>query len=49
MQAEWKPESLDKFGEIAELTKSVDSLKIAETKPQGSTPVKYFNTKFKGV
>ncbi|GLT91582.1 hypothetical protein SLE2022_094630 [Rubroshorea leprosula] len=34
-QAEWKPESPDKFGEITELIKSVDSLKIEETKPQG--------------
>ncbi|XP_015581729.2 eukaryotic translation initiation factor 2A [Ricinus communis] len=34
-QAEWKPESPDKFDEIAELAKSVDSLKIEETKLQG--------------
>ncbi|KDP44253.1 hypothetical protein JCGZ_05720 [Jatropha curcas] len=34
-QAEWKPESPDRFGEIAELVKSVDSLKVEETKPQG--------------
>ncbi|XVF37584.1 hypothetical protein REPUB_Repub20aG0022000 [Reevesia pubescens] len=34
-QADWKPESPDKFGEIAELIKSVDSLKIEETKLQG--------------
>ncbi|GKV36212.1 hypothetical protein SLEP1_g44365 [Rubroshorea leprosula] len=36
-QAEWKPESPDKFGEITELIKSVDSLKIEETKPQGQS------------
>nr|AKM76417.1 eukaryotic translation initiation factor eIF2A family protein [Pelargonium incrassatum] len=34
-QAEWKPVSADRFGEIAELIKSVDSLKVVETKPQG--------------
>lgn len=38
MQAEWKPESPDKFDEIVELIKSVDSLKVEETKPQGSIP-----------
>ncbi|KAK6286122.1 hypothetical protein POUND7_012301 [Theobroma cacao] len=41
-QADWKPESPDKFGEIAELIKSVDSMKVEETKPrgQGSTSKK---------
>ncbi|XP_065847646.1 eukaryotic translation initiation factor 2A-like [Euphorbia lathyris] len=34
-QAEWKPETPDKFGEIAEVTKSVDSLKVQDTKQQG--------------
>ncbi|XP_057957259.1 uncharacterized protein LOC131150518 isoform X2 [Malania oleifera] len=34
-QVEWKPVSADKFGEIADLVKSVDSLKIEETKTQG--------------
>ncbi|XP_027117751.1 eukaryotic translation initiation factor 2A isoform X1 [Coffea arabica] len=34
-QADWKPESPDRFGEIAELGKSVESLKIDGTKPQG--------------
>ncbi|WRX11458.1 Translation initiation factor [Theobroma cacao] len=34
-QADWKPESPDKFGEIAELIKSVDSMKVEETKPRG--------------
>ncbi|XWS35331.1 hypothetical protein CRYUN_Cryun21dG0116800 [Craigia yunnanensis] len=34
-QADWKPESQDKLGEIAELIKSVDSMKVEETKPQG--------------
>lgn len=36
MQADWKPESPEKFGEIAELIKSVGSVKIEETKSQGS-------------
>ncbi|KAH9727186.1 eukaryotic translation initiation factor 2A [Citrus sinensis] len=35
-QAEWKPVSPDKFGDISELIKSVGSLKVAETKSQGS-------------
>ncbi|KAM7521284.1 hypothetical protein LguiB_020246 [Lonicera macranthoides] len=34
-QADWKPESSDKFGEIAELVKSIDTLKVEETKTQG--------------
>nr|AKM76402.1 eukaryotic translation initiation factor eIF2A family protein [Francoa sonchifolia] len=34
-QVEWKPESADRFGEITELIKSVDSLKVEEGKPQG--------------
>ncbi|XP_021845547.1 uncharacterized protein [Spinacia oleracea] len=34
-QADWKPESADRFGDIAELVKSVGSLKIEETKSQG--------------
>lgn len=34
-EVEWKPESPDRFGEIAELIKSVDSLKVTETKSQG--------------
>ncbi|GAV82619.1 eIF2A domain-containing protein [Cephalotus follicularis] len=34
-QVEWKPESPDRFGEITELIKSIDSLKVEETKPQG--------------
>ncbi|RWR71949.1 eukaryotic translation initiation factor 2A [Cinnamomum micranthum f. kanehirae] len=38
-QAEWKPEAPEKFGEITELVKSVETLKIGETKqPQGSKP-----------
>ncbi|KAL5784166.1 hypothetical protein ACOSQ2_006558 [Xanthoceras sorbifolium] len=36
-QAEWKPQSPDRFGEITELIKSVDSLKVEETKPRGSS------------
>lgn len=36
LKVEWKPESPDRFGEIAELIKSVDSLKVTETKSQGS-------------
>ncbi|KAK1314901.1 hypothetical protein QJS10_CPA06g01442 [Acorus calamus] len=31
-QAEWRPEAAEKFGDITELIKSVDSLKIEETK-----------------
>ncbi|KAK8548287.1 hypothetical protein V6N12_061204 [Hibiscus sabdariffa] len=34
-QADWKPESPEKFSEIAELIKSVDSMKVEETKSQG--------------
>lgn len=36
LQADWKPESPDRFGEIAELIKSVASMKVEESKPQGS-------------
>ncbi|XP_056171896.1 uncharacterized protein LOC115679300 isoform X2 [Syzygium oleosum] len=36
-QAEWKPESPERFGEVAELIKSVDSLKVEDRKPQGQT------------
>ncbi|XP_037492953.1 transcriptional regulatory protein AlgP [Jatropha curcas] len=35
MQAKRKPESPGRSGEIPELTKSVDSLKVEESKPQG--------------
>ncbi|KAL1194099.1 Eukaryotic translation initiation factor 3 subunit B [Cardamine amara subsp. amara] len=34
-QAEWKPESADRFSEISELIKSVESLKLEEGKSQG--------------
>ncbi|XP_074281397.1 uncharacterized protein LOC141606242 [Silene latifolia] len=34
-QAEWKPESADRFGDIAELGESVASLKIEDAKSQG--------------
>ncbi|GLT53884.1 hypothetical protein SLA2020_271210 [Shorea laevis] len=34
-QADWKPVSPDSYGEIVELIKSIDSLKVEETKPQG--------------
>ncbi|XP_010268199.1 PREDICTED: eukaryotic translation initiation factor 2A isoform X2 [Nelumbo nucifera] len=34
-QAEWKPEAPEKFGDVAELVKSVDALKVDEVKPQG--------------
>ncbi|CAN6678554.1 unnamed protein product [Malus baccata var. baccata] len=34
-QVDWKPESPDRFGDIAELVKSIESLKVVETKPQG--------------
>ncbi|KAL3724311.1 hypothetical protein ACJRO7_029475 [Eucalyptus globulus] len=36
-RAEWKPESPERFCEVAELIKSVDSLKVEERKPQGQT------------
>lgn len=35
LQAEWKPESADKFGDISELIKSVESLKLEEGKSKG--------------
>ncbi|KAH9620781.1 hypothetical protein KSS87_021116 [Heliosperma pusillum] len=34
-QADWKPESADRFGEIAELGESIASLKIEDAKSQG--------------
>lgn len=34
-QADWKPVSPDRFGDIAALIKSIDLLKVEETKPQG--------------
>ncbi|KAL6582305.1 hypothetical protein OROMI_006319 [Orobanche minor] len=34
-QVDWKPESPDKFDDISELLKSVDSLKLEETTKQG--------------
>lgn len=34
-QVDWKPDSPDKFGELAELLKSVGSLKVEDSKPQG--------------
>ncbi|KAK3035514.1 hypothetical protein RJ639_033973, partial [Escallonia herrerae] len=34
-QVDWKPESPDKFSEIAEVVKSLDSLKVDDTKMQG--------------
>ncbi|GAB2293159.1 hypothetical protein Dimus_027367 [Dionaea muscipula] len=34
-QADWKPESADRFGDIAELQKSMSSLKIQGTKSEG--------------
>ncbi|KAA8527250.1 hypothetical protein F0562_034653 [Nyssa sinensis] len=37
-QVEWKPESPDNFGEIPELVKSLQSVKVEETKPQGQRP-----------
>lgn len=35
LQAEWKPEFPDRFSEISELVKSVDSLKLEDGKSQG--------------
>ncbi|KAL6548642.1 hypothetical protein OROGR_009063 [Orobanche gracilis] len=34
-QVDWKPESPDKFDDISELLKFVDSLKLEETTKQG--------------
>ncbi|XP_031264148.1 eukaryotic translation initiation factor 2A isoform X2 [Pistacia vera] len=34
-QAEWKPESPDRFGDIAELIKSISTLKVDESKQKG--------------
>uniref|UniRef100_A0A2N9GEU4 Eukaryotic translation initiation factor 2A n=1 Tax=Fagus sylvatica TaxID=28930 RepID=A0A2N9GEU4_FAGSY len=34
-QVDWKPESPERFAEIVELIKSIDSLKVEEAKPQG--------------
>lgn len=36
IQADWKPESPSKFGDIAELIKSIDSVKLEDKKPSGS-------------
>ena len=38
LQADWKPESPNKFGDIAELIKSLDLVKIEDKKPSGSMP-----------
>lgn len=54
-QAEWKPESPHRFGDIAELVKSVDSLKVGENKIQGqgskssNTSAKSSNTSAKST
>ncbi|XP_057430472.1 uncharacterized protein LOC130749682 isoform X2 [Lotus japonicus] len=37
-QADWKPESPSKFGDIAELIKSIDSVKLEDKKPSGQGP-----------
>ncbi|KAL8089742.1 hypothetical protein AgCh_039291 [Apium graveolens] len=34
-QVDWKPESPESFGEIADLAESIDSLKVGEAKTQG--------------
>ena len=36
VQADWKPESPERFAEIVDLIKSIDSLKVEEKKSQGS-------------
>ena len=36
IQADWKPEVPERFGDIAYLTTSLSTLKIEETKKQGS-------------
>lgn len=40
LQVDWKPESPESYPEIVDLVKSIDCLKVEETKPQGS--VLYF-------
>lgn len=37
-QVDWKPESPDKFGDITEILKSIDSLKLDNTTKQGQGP-----------
>lgn len=37
-QADWKPESPSKFGDITELIKSLDSIKLEDKKPSGQGP-----------
>ncbi|WJX44314.1 hypothetical protein P8452_31305 [Trifolium repens] len=37
-QADWKPESPSKFGDITELIKSLDSVKLEDKKPSGQGP-----------
>ncbi|KAI4324359.1 hypothetical protein L6164_023907 [Bauhinia variegata] len=37
-QADWRPESPNKFGDIAELVKSLDSVKLEENKSSGQGP-----------
>lgn len=41
VQADWKPESPDRFGDIAELVKSIGSLNVVETKPQGCSRLEF--------
>jgi translation initiation factor 2A len=36
-QADWKPEAPERFGDITDLATSLSSLKIEETKKQGSS------------
>lgn len=38
LQADWKPESPSKFGDIAELIKSLESTKLEDKKPSGFLP-----------
>ncbi|KAL8104429.1 hypothetical protein AgCh_028588 [Apium graveolens] len=37
-QVDWKPESPDSFGEIADLAESIDSLKVGDAKTQAKGP-----------
>jgi hypothetical protein len=48
-QADWKPEAPERFGDITDLTTSMSSLKIEETKKQGSdvlNSISFFSDQF---
>jgi translation initiation factor 2A len=37
VQADWKPEAPERFGDIADLATSLSTIKIEESKKQGSS------------